>query len=102
MVWFQIGNFEVEVIYYLSYMLEEFKELWLLMVFGYNMVVFEVDDVVVVVEVVMQVGGIVVFEFELIDGGMIQFGCDFDGNLFGFFVFFEGLLFFVGCFKKVD
>ena len=84
MAWFQIRNVEFEIGQYLSHTPETPDVARPLDALGYNMVVFDVTSLDAAKEKLIEAGGTVVSEVEILDGGEIFFGRDPDLNLLGF------------------
>ena len=84
MAWFQVRNLELEMFQYVSHPTELPKTPRPVDAIGYNMIVFDVDDINAAVTKLKDAGGTVVTEPQIMDGGSIVFGRDPDGNLLGF------------------
>ena len=83
MSWFQTRNLELELIQYESHPTETPATPRPLDALGYNMIVFEVNDMAKAKEQFVSAGGTIVAEPETMDGAQIMFGRDLDGNLIG-------------------
>lgn len=83
MAWFQIRNLELEIFQYASHPTELPSEPRPVDAVGYNMIVFDVDDLSAAQEKFLSAGGTIETEPELMDGAEIIFGRDPDGNLIG-------------------
>lgn len=81
---FQIRNTELEIIQYVSHPTETQSTPRPLDANGYNMIVFDVEDLDLVQQRLLAAGGSVATETTSMDGGEIFFGRDPDGNLLGF------------------
>lgn len=83
MAWFQVRNLELEIIQYHSHPTKRPTEPRPLEATGYNMIVFDVTDIIAAGERVKEAGGVLVGEPRPIRGGQIQYARDPDGNLLG-------------------
>lgn len=83
MAWFQVRNLELEIFQYASHPTELATEPRSLDAVGYNMIVFNVEDLAAAQEKFVAAGGVIETEPEVMDGGEIVFGRDPDGNLIG-------------------
>lgn len=84
MAWFQVGNLELELIQYLSHPPEDPADPRPLDAVGYNMVVFEVNDIDAVKQRVLDAGGALVSKQRATEQGKVLFARDLDQNLIGF------------------
>lgn len=84
MAWFQVRNLELEVVQYHSHPSERTVSPRPIEAHGYNMIVFDVDDISAAREILLAAGGVIVSEPSSMDGGKVFFGRDPDGNLLGF------------------
>jgi catechol 2,3-dioxygenase-like lactoylglutathione lyase family enzyme len=84
MAWFQVRNLELEIIQYheptpiVSDTARPFDAL------GYNSIVFDVTDLEAAKSLLLTAGGTIVSEQRPMDGGIVMFARDPDGNLLGF------------------
>lgn len=83
MAWFQVRNLELEIFQYASHPTELPDQPRTLDAVGYNMIVFDVEDLSAAQEKFVAAGGTIETEPEQMDGGEIVFGRDPDGNLIG-------------------
>ncbi len=83
MAWFQVRNLELEIIQYHSHPTETPSEPRPIDAPGYNMIVFDVSDIASASQRLADAGGTLEGEVTEMDGGLIQFGRDPDGNLLG-------------------
>lgn len=84
MAFFQMRNMELEIAEYLSHPTEKPSTGRPLEANGYNMIVFEVDNMQAAKALLLKAGASIVSESLSIDGGPIMFARDLDGNLLGF------------------
>ncbi|MEL6416074.1 MAG: VOC family protein [Pseudomonadota bacterium] len=83
MAWFQVRNLELEIFQYASHPTQLPSQPRALDAVGYNMIVFDVDDLAAAQEKFITSGGTIETDPEQMDGGEIVFGRDPDGNLIG-------------------
>jgi len=83
MAWFQIRNIELEISQYVSHPTELPATPRPIDATGYNLIVFDVDDLDAAMSKFVDAGGTIATEPEAMDGGTIVFGRDPDGNLIG-------------------
>lgn len=84
MAWFQVRNLELELIEYHHPAPKALDAPRPVNAPGYNMIVFDVEDIPAVRERLLEAGGTVVSAEVKLDGGDVFFGRDPDGNLLGF------------------
>lgn len=84
MAWFQVRNLELEIIQYHSHPTELPTQPRPLQATGYNMVMFDVEDLAAAESLVREAGGSIVSGVLNMDGGEAFFARDPDGNLLGF------------------
>lgn len=82
--WFQVRNLELEIIQYVSHPTEKTVDPRPIDGLGYNMIVFDVSDMVVARDRLLAAGGVIVSEGKKLDDESIIFARDPDGNLLGF------------------
>ena len=83
MAWFQVRNLELEIFQYVSHPTEVSASPRPVDAIGYNMIVFDVDDLDKAAARLVEAGGTIETEAEEMDGGRIIFGRDPDGNILG-------------------
>ena len=84
MAWFQVRNLELEIIQYHSHPTDLPAQPRPLQATGYNMVMFDVDDLAAAESLVREAGGTIVSSILAMDGGEAFFARDPDDNLLGF------------------
>lgn len=84
MAWFQIRNLELEIIQYHQPVNEVTTAERPIDALGYNMIVFDVDDLEAVRGKLLEAGGKIEVETSPMDSGEVLFARDPDGNLLGF------------------
>lgn len=84
MAWYQVRNLELELIQYHSHPPRVQNTPRPLSAHGYNMVMFDVEDLAAARTLVESAGGRLVTEILAMDGGETFFARDPDGNLLGF------------------
>lgn len=84
MTWFQTRNLELEVFQYVSHPPAMPDTPRRLTDIGYNMIVFDVDDLDAAREKLLAAGGTLELERETLDGVPTLFGRDPDGNILAF------------------
>lgn len=84
MAWFQVRNLELELIQYHSHPTQLPTQARPLSALGYNMVMFDVEDLDAAEALVEDAGGNIVTGRLSMDGGDAFFARDPDGNLLGF------------------
>ncbi len=82
--WFQVRNLELEIIQYVSHPTQTPQDPRPLDALGYNMVMFDVSDLLVLRKRLLAAGGVIVSEDKTLDGHPVIFARDPDGNLIAF------------------
>lgn len=81
---FQIRNIELEIIQYVSHPTEDLSTPRPIDAIGYNMIVFDVDDLDTAKTMLLNAGGKLEMDTQSIEDSDMFFGRDPDGNLLGF------------------